>query len=73
MPTPLTSALRQRRWAVISAFYVNFDLTHSEALAEAEDLQRRGQLGATVISNRAAHKTLEQNPSLETPRKTLAA
>lgn len=68
-----TPPLNQKRWAVISAYYVNFDLTHAEAVKEARDLQRRGQLGTAVVTNRAAHKALEYNPSLNTRETALAA
>lgn len=73
MQYPSTPQLNQRRWAVISAYYVNFDLTHAEAVEEATDIQRRGQLGATVVTNKAAHKALESNPSLRTRETALAA
>jgi len=73
MPNQSIPQLRQRRWAVISAYYVTFDLTHAEAVAEAEDLHRRGQLGAAVVTNRAASKALAFNNSLTTRRVALAA
>ena len=53
------SELTKKCWAVVAAHYVNFDLTHAEALAEAEDLRRRNQPGVSVITNEAARRLLQ--------------
>ena len=54
---------KQRRWAVLSDHYVNFDLSRSEAVAEAKDLRRRGQRGAAVVTNKTAERALRFNNS----------
>ena len=53
------SNLSKRCWAVIAAHYISCDLTHEEAVAEAEYLRRRRQSGVTIVSNAAARKLFE--------------
>jgi len=50
------SALRENRWAVIADHYVNVDLTHQEALAEAKELRLRKQPGVVVTTSEAARR-----------------
>ena len=54
--------LHHRDWAVIGAHYVSCDLTHAEALAEAEDLQARNQPGVNIVTNEVAYRLLESRP-----------
>lgn len=56
---PRKSDLAKRRWAVIATHYVNTDLTHAEAVAEADDLRRRNQTGVSVVTNRVAQQLIQ--------------
>jgi hypothetical protein len=56
------SRLNKRCWAVIAVHYVNYDLTHAEAVAEAKDLRRRKQRGVAVVTNNAAKRMLNSQP-----------
>ena len=53
-----------RTWAVIGTHYVNTDLTHAEALAEAKDLVNRKQ-HAVVTTNEAARRMIQNNAGLQ--------
>jgi len=53
----------KRRWAVIAPYYVNMDLTHAEAVAEAEDLRRRNQPGVSIVTNHAARQLIQGEAS----------
>lgn len=56
---PRKSDLTKRRWAVIAPHYVNMDLTHADAIAEAADLRRRNQTGVTVVTNHTAQQLIQ--------------
>jgi hypothetical protein len=50
------SALREPVWAVIADHYVNFGLTHDEALAEVLQLRSKDQPGVVIVTNEAAKR-----------------
>ena len=64
------SHLNKRCWAVIAAHYVNYDLTHAEAVIEARDLRRRKQRGVAVVTNNVAKRMLKSQPPI---RRKIAA
>jgi hypothetical protein len=53
MTTPARPQLTDNAWAVIADHYLNMNLTHADALAEAKELVSRKQ-HAVVVTNAAA-------------------
>src|SRR5215831_17855717 len=43
-------------WAVVSNYYLNLDLTHEEAIADAKEIQRRNQAGVSILRNETAKR-----------------
>ena len=52
------SVLGENCWAVIAQSYVRTDLTYDEAVADAKDLNGRGQHSAVVVTNEAAQRLI---------------
>jgi hypothetical protein len=57
------SPLGRGQWAVIADHYLNFNLTHADAFAEAKDLVARKQ-HAVVVTNETARRMIQANTEL---------
>lgn len=58
----MSSDLNEPVWAVIGQSYLNYGLTHAQAVAEAKDLVARGQ-HAWIVTNEAAKRLVETSAS----------
>lgn len=63
MTSKTTSRLSDRAWAVIGDAYLNFGLTHEEAISEARDLAARKQ-HAVVVTRETAMRLVQSNVGL---------